>query len=92
MRDWKDILFVNLITDVKDWSIFSDFKDWHIRDWCIINTNEGWIQETDPYLSTSKTDTVTIDTYSALIKDGYKRLTHIECGPRTDLTKVFLNI
>ena len=37
-------------------------------------------------------DTLKIDLYSALCKDGYIRLMYIRFGPRTDLTKVFPNI
>ena len=40
MRDLKDVLFVNHITDEKDWYIFSDFNDWHVRNWYIPNTDD----------------------------------------------------
>ena len=48
--------------------------------------------KTDPYLSTTKTDTLKKDLYSTMIKEGYKRLIQSESGPKTDLTKVFFNI
>ena len=92
MKNLNDILFLNLRTDVKYWSIFSDFKDWHIKDWFIINTNDKWILKTDTYFLTSTMDTLKIDLYSAWGKHGYVRQMYITFGPRTDLTKIFPNI
>ena len=49
MKDLNDILFSNLRTDVEDWSILSNMKDRHIKDWFILNTNDKWILKTDTY-------------------------------------------
>ena len=92
MKDLNDILLSNLRTDVKDWYILSDLKDWHIKDWFIHNTKRKWILKTDTYFLTSTMDTLTIDLLSAFGKDGYIRLMYIRFDPRTDLTKVFPNI
>ncbi len=91
-KDLKDTLLLNLRTDVKDWSMFSDLKNWHIKDWYILNTDDIEILRTDIHFTTSKTDILKTDLYAALIKEGYKRLIHSKIGSRTDLTKVLPNI
>ena len=92
MRYLSYILFSNIQTDVKYWSIFFYFKDWHIQDWYIINNNDRWILKTDTYSLISKMDTLKITLHSTWGENGYVRLMYIKLCPRTDLTKVFPNI